>query len=67
MIGGLIMAGQLIPKLNFPLQIDYAHATRYAGGVHGGKLTWLKKPDKSRFQEKLTEAMKSAKTSSKES
>ncbi|MEC7875806.1 MAG: hypoxanthine-guanine phosphoribosyltransferase [Pseudomonadota bacterium] len=47
MIGGLIMAGQLIPKLNFPLQIDYAHATRYAGGVHGGKLTWLKKPDKS--------------------
>tara|TARA_Y100001951_G_C11089123_1_gene155702 strand:- start:169 stop:459 length:291 start_codon:yes stop_codon:yes gene_type:complete len=27
----------------------------------------IKKPDKSRFQEKLTEAMKSAKTSSKES
>ena len=47
MIGGLIMAGQLIPKLNFPLQIDYAHATRYGGGVQGGKLTWLKKPDKS--------------------
>jgi len=46
MIGGLITAGQLIPKLNFPLQIDYAHATRYAGGVRGGKLTWLKKPDK---------------------
>ena len=47
MIGGLILAGQLIPKLNFPLQIDYAHATRYGGGVQGGKLTWLKKPDKS--------------------
>ena len=47
MIGGLIMAGQLIPKLNFPLQIDYIHATRYASGTDGGKLSWLKKPDKS--------------------
>ena len=47
MIGGLITAGQLIPKLNFPLQIDYIHATRYKGGTNGGKLTWLKKPDKS--------------------
>ena len=47
MIGGLITAGKLIPKLNFPLQIDYIHATRYKGGTNGGKLTWLKKPDKS--------------------
>ena len=47
MIGGLITAGQLIPKLNFPLQIDYIHVTRYMGGTDGGKLTWLKKPDKS--------------------
>ena len=47
MIGGLITAGQLIPKLNFPLQVDYIHATRYEGGIDGGKLTWLKKPDKS--------------------
>ena len=29
MIGGLIFSGQLIPKLNFPLEIDYVHATRY--------------------------------------
>ena len=47
MIGGLITAGQLIPKLNFPLQIDYIHVTRYMGGTDGGILTWLKKPDKS--------------------
>ena len=47
MIGGLILAGQLIPKLNFPLQIDYIHATRYNGNTRGGKLNWFKKPNKS--------------------
>ena len=46
MIGGLIFAGKLIKKLDFPLQIDYIHATRYSGDTHGGKLNWLKKPDK---------------------
>ena len=46
MIGGLILAGQLIPKLNFPLQIDYIHATRYTGNTKGSNLKWLKKPDK---------------------
>ena len=43
MIGGLIFAGKLIQKLDFPLQIDYIHATRYSGDTHGGKLNWLKK------------------------
>ena len=47
MIGGLIFSGQLIPKLNFPLEIDYVHATRYSSGTRGGSLIWLKKPDKS--------------------
>ena len=46
MIGGLVFAGKLIQKLDFPLQIDYIHATRYSGDTHGGKLNWLKKPDK---------------------
>jgi hypoxanthine phosphoribosyltransferase len=27
--GGLVFAGQLLPKLNFPLELDYLHATRY--------------------------------------
>ena len=47
MIGGLIFSGQLITKLNFPLEIDYVHATRYSSSVRGGSLIWLKKPDKS--------------------
>ena len=47
MIGGLILAGRLIPKLNFPLQIDYIHATRYRGNTSGSDLKWFKKPEKS--------------------
>lgn len=46
MIGGLVLAGRLIPQLNFPLQIDYIHATRYRGSTSGNKLNWLKKPEK---------------------
>ena len=47
MIGGLVLAGRLIPQLNFPLQIDYIHATRYRGKTSGSELNWLKKPEKS--------------------
>ena len=44
MQGGLITAGQLLPRLGFPLQIDYIHASRYAGGTQGGELRWIVKP-----------------------
>jgi hypoxanthine phosphoribosyltransferase len=47
MLGGLVLAGRLIPQLNFPLQIDYIHATRYRGKTSGSELNWLKKPEKS--------------------
>ena len=47
MIGGLILAGKLIPQLNFPLQLDYIHATRYRSGTSGSELNWIKKPEKS--------------------
>lgn len=47
MIGGVILAGRLIPQLNFPLQMDYIHATRYRSSTSGSKITWLKKPEKS--------------------
>ena len=29
MIGAVIVTGKLLPRLNFPLQIEYVHATRY--------------------------------------
>ncbi len=47
MIGGMVLAGKLITQLNFPLHIDYIHATRYRGKTSGSKLDWLKKPGQS--------------------
>ncbi len=44
MTGGLIMAGRLLPKLLFPLQVDYLHATRYRGDTSGGELHWIAHP-----------------------
>ncbi len=45
MSGALIPAGHLLTMLNFPLQLDYIHATRYRGETKGGTLHWLKKPE----------------------
>jgi len=45
MNGGLVLGGKLISELNFPLQIDYIHATRYRGETSGRELHWLKKPE----------------------
>ncbi len=44
MTGALIPAGHLLTRLNFPLQLDYIHATRYRGGTRGGTLNWMVKP-----------------------
>lgn len=41
MIGGMVPAGMLLPRLGFPLQLDYVHATRYRGGLSGqSDLQW---------------------------
>lgn len=44
MIGGIIPCGRLLPRLNFPLQLDYVHVTRYQGALEGGDLHWQHKP-----------------------
>ncbi len=44
MNGGLVFAGKLLPKLNFPLQIDYCHATRYRGSTQGHEIQWKALP-----------------------
>ncbi|HIJ96246.1 MAG TPA: hypoxanthine-guanine phosphoribosyltransferase [Desulfuromonadales bacterium] len=44
MNGGLIFGGQLLTKLNFPLETDYVHATRYGDSVKGSGLNWIVKP-----------------------
>lgn len=45
MNGGLIFTGKLLPKLNFPLELSYLHATRYRNETSGGELFWKAKPE----------------------
>lgn len=45
MTGAIVLAGQLLPRLNFPLQLDYVHATRYRGRTKGGELYWINRPN----------------------
>ncbi|MDA8561690.1 hypoxanthine-guanine phosphoribosyltransferase [Gammaproteobacteria bacterium] len=44
MVGAMIPAGHLLTRLNFPLEIDYIHATRYRNETRGGDLHWLVEP-----------------------
>lgn len=44
MTGALIPAGLLLARLHFPLQMDYVHASRYAGATQGSELRWLAQP-----------------------
>ena len=44
MIGGLVPLGNLLPRLDFPLEVDYLHATRYQGEIRGGELNWKVRP-----------------------
>lgn len=48
MNGGLVFTGLLLPKLDFPLQLDYLHVGRYRGTTRGGEnLAWAKYPESS--------------------
>ncbi len=42
--GAICFAGQLLPLLRFPLDLDYIHATRYGDATSGGELTWRVEP-----------------------
>jgi len=44
MLGGLVPTGQLLPRLDMPLELDYIHATRYRETTQGSELQWLKYP-----------------------
>jgi len=44
MTGAVVPMGQLLTHLDFPLQIDYVHATRYRGATAGGEIHWLARP-----------------------
>lgn len=44
MNGGLVLAGRLLPKLNFPLEVSYLHASRYGHALNGSLLDWRVRP-----------------------
>jgi hypoxanthine phosphoribosyltransferase len=45
MNGGLIVCGKLATRLNFLLQMDYLHATRYRDKTVGADLQWKSYPE----------------------
>ena len=38
--GAVVFAGQLLPLLRMPLDLDYIHATRYGVATKGGGIDW---------------------------
>jgi len=39
-LGGIVPLGNLLLRLNFPLEIDYVHASRYHNDTTGKNLVW---------------------------
>ena len=44
MMGGMVPASRIVSQLDFPIEIDYAHASRYRGDVRGRTLEWIAHP-----------------------
>jgi hypoxanthine phosphoribosyltransferase len=47
MTGGVVPFGKLLPRLQFPFETDFVHATRYRGALRGGELHWRVGPEAS--------------------
>jgi len=42
--GSFFFAGHLLPRLRFPLEFDYVHASRYGNTTSGGEVVWKVEP-----------------------
>jgi len=42
--GSIFFAGHLLPRLRFPLEFDYIHASRYGNATSGGRIVWTVAP-----------------------
>lgn len=42
--GAIVFTGNLLPKLRFPLELDYVHVRRYGHALSGGDLEWIAAP-----------------------
>jgi hypoxanthine phosphoribosyltransferase len=38
--GAVVFTGRILPLLNFPLDFDYIHASRYGDATSGGEVVW---------------------------
>jgi hypoxanthine phosphoribosyltransferase len=47
MNGAMVPFGRVVSRMDFPMELDYVHATRYRGATSGGELHWIKRPDRS--------------------
>ncbi len=42
--GAVVFTGRILPLLNFPLDFDYIHASRYGDATSGGAVQWKVEP-----------------------
>ena len=42
--GAVVFSGQLLPLLDFPLDFDYVHVSRYGDARKGGEMQWKVEP-----------------------
>ncbi|HEU0187820.1 MAG TPA: hypoxanthine-guanine phosphoribosyltransferase [Gallionellaceae bacterium] len=42
--GAVVFTGQLLPQLDFPLDFDYVHVSRYGNNQQGGEMHWKVAP-----------------------
>src|SRR3982751_1711379 len=42
--GAVVFAGQMLPLLRFPIDLDYIHASRYGAATRGAEIDWRVKP-----------------------
>ncbi len=42
--GAVVFSGQLLPLLDFPLDFDYVHVSRYGDARRGGAMQWRVEP-----------------------
>lgn len=45
--GAAVFTGMLLPRLDFPLEFDYIHLTRYRNMTQGGEMQWRVAPAES--------------------
>jgi hypoxanthine phosphoribosyltransferase len=45
--GAVVFTGQILPRLRFPLDFDYIHATRYGTATRGSSVEWRVTPSES--------------------